>query len=366
MRWDGRRTERLRCVRVTFPDMAEREEYPWATGGSLSLSSLSDLRATGTLSFEGPSAPDQSSLLRLYYEAEDEDGQRHSEAMGTFFLALPAVNERGGKVSGDCDLKSVLRVAAGDCYGRTYTVSKGTNAVAKARAIIEGLGLRTNRPECAYVLAAEMTWDPDASWLKIANDLLAAAGYGACDVDGYGTVVMAPYVEPQGREPSWVFADNDRSIMEPETSADSNAGDVPNAYRAKWEDEQASLWACALNVDPHHPASVGNRGYVQGEFAAVDELAGADSSQRLVALKRLCEESLRDATMETEHVQWKHPWVPVRPGDAVEIDYRAAGLAWRGALTNMEVSLGRHISVESKARRFVRASIQIETQGGAW
>lgn len=366
MMWEGSRTETFVCRRVTFPDWLEREDYPFAVSGGIDLSALSDLRASGTLSFDGEAPPDSGSLMRIYYGFSDENGDRGEWPLGTFFVNVAGQDHNGASHSGKAELQSVLKVAAADCYGRTYTVPKGTNAVARARAVIEGLGLRTNKPSCPYTLASEMVFKPDDTWLDIANALLDAAGYAACTPDAYGTVQMLPYIEPDLRQTVWTFADNDYSIMEPKVSDSSNAGDIPNVYRLTWENEEGSLWACAKNLDPDSPASYKSRGYWQGMHESVSELDGSNQTQRLANLKALSKRRLLDNTQAIEYVEWSHPWVPVWPGDAVEVTYLAAGRHWRGSVVSMSLSVGDHLSVKSRARRFVHASYDVTVEGGGW
>lgn len=366
MKWEGRRNETFFCRRVTFPDWCEREDYPFAVSGAIDLSALSDLRASGSLSFDGDEPPESGSLMRIYYRFEDENGDSETDPIGTFFVNVADRNHDGASVSGKADLESVLKVAMADCYGRPYTVPKGTNAVARARTIIEGLGLRTNKPTCSYTLKSEMTFEPGDTWLSIANALLDAAGYAACTPDAYGTVQMCPYVEPELRQPTWTFADNQYSIMEPEVAESSNAGDIPNVVRLLWENEEGSLWACAKNNDPESAASYKNRGYWQGDYELVSELDGSNQNQRLANLKALSKKKLLDKTQEIEYVEWSHPWVPLWPSDAVEISYLRAGRHWRGAVVSMALSIGDHLSVKSRARRFVHAAFNVTTEGGGW
>lgn len=110
-------------------------------------------------------------------------------------------------VSGSVDLESTLRLAVKGKYGRYYTVKAGTNAVAHADGIFKRLGLRTNEPRCDYVLPRDVVYEPDDSWLTIANDLLAMAGFASAYPDAYGVIQMVPYVEPQARTPVRVFND---------------------------------------------------------------------------------------------------------------------------------------------------------------
>lgn len=366
MIYDGYRDEEFIFRRVTWPGMVEAEDYGMFTGGSIELSALSQLRAQGSLDFAGDAMPDDHDLIRVYYRFTDENGDTATNALGTFFCSVSNPTYSGAMVSGTADLESVLRIPSMGMYGRYYTVAAGTNAVAKAVEIIEGLGLRTNRPSSSYVLKRDVVYDPDDSWLTIVNDLLSMAGYASCWPDAYGTVQMAPYVEPQERQPVFTFRDDERSVMLPDVPVSDNAEEIPNVVYLTYETEEESLWASSRNADRNSRASTVARGYEVPVSETVNELSGDTKDERLAALKRAARSKLLDNSSAIEYVEWGFPWLPLQPNDSIEIDYLTAGLNWRGALTSMEVSVGGHCSVTGKARRFVRSGFETIEEGGSW
>lgn len=366
MIYDGYRREAFAFRRVTWPGFQEAEDYQMFTGGSISLSALSELRAQGSLEFAGESLPDEHDLVRVYYRFTDELGETAQFALGTFFLNVGDPTYEGGEVSGSVDLESVLRVALKGKYGRYYTVKAGTNAVSKAAQIIESLGLRTNKPTSSYRLARDVVYEPDQCWLDIVNDLLGMAGYASAWPDAYGVVQMAPYVEPTAREPSWLFDDGERSIMLPEVVVTDNTEDTVNAVRLTYQTEEESLWAAAINNDRNSEASIVCKGYEVTHNETVSELAGDTKAERQENLKAKARTMLMDKSSGVEHVKWRHPWVPLAPNDAAGIDYLMASLNWRGAITSQEIDIGDHCEVESDARRFIRSGFEITEECGAW
>ncbi|MFR3876790.1 MAG: hypothetical protein ACLTYW_00045 [Collinsella sp.] len=335
------------------------------TGGRLTHSALSQLRSQGTLDFSGSAIPDEHDLVRVYYQMEDEARRggdvrprdvllqhRHAKYNGPLVSAASTSNRRCASRSGK--------------YGRYYTVKAGTNAVAHADGIFKRLGLRTNEPRCDYVLPRDVVYDPDDSWLKIANDLLAMAGFASAYPDAYGVIQMVPHVEPQARKPVRTFNDGEDSIMLPEVSRSDNADDIPNAVYLTYETEEESLWSECRNTDPNSRASIPYRGYEVPLVDQVTELTGATKEERLKALKAKAKTKLVDNSSSIEYVEWGHPWVPLLPNDAVGIDYLTAGLNWRGAITEQEIEVGGHCAVTGKARRFIRSGFVTETEGGSW
>jgi hypothetical protein len=366
MIWTGYREESWTYRRVTWPGFEEREDYTVFTGGEIDLSALSTLRASGTLDFTGGSLPSEHDLVRVYYRITDETGETYETPLGTFFMAVGSPDYEGSMVSGTVDLESTLMVPSNGSYGRHYTVKAGTNAVSKAKEIMDGLGLRTNATASSYTLAKDVIYDPDDSWLTICNDLLSMAGYGSCSPDPYGTIRMAPYVEPQDRQASWTFSDGTDSIMLPKVSVSDNSEDIPNVVRLVHESEDESLWAASVNEDPLSPASTVSRGYECCLNDTISELSGDTKDARLENLKTMARKKLVDNSSSIEYVEWGFPWVPLWPNDAISISYLTARLDWHGAVTEMKVEVGGHCSVTGKARRFVRKGFVTREDGGSW
>lgn len=366
MIYDGYRREWFRFRRVTWPGFQEAEDYGMFTGGTVSLSALSEMRAQGSLDFSGEYLPDEHDLVRIYYGFEDEEGKSGEFAIGTFFLNVGDPTYEGRMVSGSVDLESVLRVPLKGKYGRYYTVKAGENAVAKAVQIIESLGLKTNKPESSYTLSKDVVYEPDDCWMDIVNDLLGMAGYASAWPDAYGIVQMAPYVEPTAREPVWEFADDERSIMLPEVVVTDNAEDTVNAVRLVFTSEEENIWAAAVNNDRNSESSIASKGYEVTYSETVNELSGETADQRLACLKQKAQTMLVDKSAGVEHVKWSHPWVPLIPNDSVTVDYLTAGLNWRGAVVSQEIQVGDHCEVESDARRFVRSGFDVEVTGEKW
>ena len=230
---------------------------------------------------------------------------------------------------------------------------------------VESLGLRVNNPNpSAYTVKNDYTFDSKDSYLKIVNWLLESAGFSSCWPDPYGVVQMCEYAEPLERPVSMTFADDDQSIMYPEVTPKNDYQSTPNVCRVAYETEDESMWASAANVDPDSRASLVNRKQESTLYESVSELDGDTPDERLADLKAAALKKLVDNSSDIEYVTMAHAWLPVMPNDAVGIEYRAAGLSWRGAVTNLSIDLECGVPCQLTARRFVRTGIKTETKGG--
>lgn len=216
----------------------------------------------------------------------------------------------------------------------------------------------------SYRLGKELVFEAGESYLGIVNALLDAAGFASAEPDEYGRVVMREYVEPSDRAPAWSFESGSSSIMapQPEVSRESSA----NVVRLYHEDDEESLWASASNVDPSSPSSLPSRlGIESTVFASVGEIEGETQAARIAYMKSEAEKRLRSETSDVEHVLFTCPLVPVKPGDAVSIEYPGIGLSWSGTVSSMSVSLDAMGTCSVDARRFLRPSFEAEVEGGA-
>ena len=365
-RWNGWAHERYVFRRVKWPSWEEGEDWPQITGGEVELSAFSDLKVTGSLSFEGAEVPDDNDLVRIYYGHADSSGAETFAPLATLLFSAPQPEYDGMTVSGTLDCQSTLAILAAKSYGAPFTVTAGTKAVQKAMELVESLGLRVNNPDkSAYVLGSDHTFSADeANYLSIVNWLLDAAGYASAWVDAFGNVQMTPYVEPLERPISITLADDETSILYPELSKRSDYSDTPNVVRLIYETDAETLVASAANVDPDSRASLSVRKYEVTCSESVSELPGETASARLESLKALAKQKLVDKSSGIEYVDGKCQYCDgLEPNNAVRIDYVRAGIDWSGAITNVGVKLELGMPADFSARRFLRSGFKIETAG---
>lgn len=366
--WLGTRTGRFIFRKVKWGTWEEAGEYGNVTGGSLELAAFTDIKASGSIDFDGE-APDAEDLLRVCYELTDERGDYEMVPVATMLVECSKPTLTGDSrfrvsQSGSATLNSVLKVLKDKEYGAPFTIPAGTQAVAKAVELTESLGLRVNNPDpSAYALSGDHTFSADdANYLAIVNWLLSAAGYSSAWIDEYGSVQMTPYIEPTERSVSMSFSEGDESVMLPKVPYKNDWQATPNVCRLYYETETESLRAASYNVDAEHPASLPRRGNREKTIReTVSELAGDTLSDRLENLKEMSRKKLIDNSAEIDYVEIGCPYLPLTPNMAVEVRY--ATLDWRGNVTNFAIDLGDDSNCKLEARRFVRTAIATETEG---
>lgn len=362
----NRANETYSYRRVSWPDFVEGADLGNVTSGSVELSAFSDLKATCSFKFEGGEEPGTTDLVRIYYSFTDDYGEYSEFCIGTFFVGFSNVTYSldGDSLmaSGDVDGWSVLKALQDVQMGYAYTVPAGTQPIAKAIELIQGVGLPVNTAsESTYVLASDHTFEPNDTLLTIVNWLCTTANFQTPFPDAYGTIQLNRYIEPSERSTVAEFADDERSIMYPELVIENDWQEIPNVFKLYYSTDELAMHAEARNVTGSKASLDARGGRELSEVDSVSELAGADSAEMLANLESMAATKLLNNSQEIERVELSHPYIPLMANDAVSVNYSER--SWSGNVQNMRISLEPATKCDTVLRRFVPASITVETTG---
>ena len=352
--------------RVSWPGFAEGADLGNVTSGSVELSALSDLKATCRFSFDGGTEPGTDDLIRIYYSFADDHGEAAEFCIGTFFVGYSDTAYRldgdrlvaNGTVSGWSVLKALQDIK----LGYAYTVEAGEQAVARAIQLIQGAGLPVSTAsESSYELKSDHTFKPTDTLLTVVNWLCTAAGYQAPYPDAYGTVQITRYVDPSERATVATFEDDESSIMYPDLSVENDWQEIPNVYKLYYDADDLAMHAEARNVSGSKASLDARGGRELSQADSVTELPGETATEMLANLEGMAAARLLDNSQEIERVELSHPYIPLVANDAVSIRY--ADRSWSGNVQNMRIDLSPATQCDTTIRRFVPASIAVETSG---
>ena len=373
--WHGNRSnERWIFRKVSWPNYVEGDEIWQATGGSIENSALSELRSSGSIDFEGASNPDdgKTSMVRVYYGFEDDEGSSAEEAVATLFYECTEVRHKGGTVSGTLACNSPLKVLSDRFYGYPKTVKRGVNAVKRAKEMLVEAGLKANCPDAGeYELREDRTFKGDVSWLEIVNELLLSAGYDELRVDAYGTVQVREAFDPECRAAAWAFSDGERSIMYPEVTHKEDWREAHNVVRLNYWCDRFGIYGYAKNVSEENAMSVPNLGREKTLNEEESDLPGEEDEfghylvqSAVETLKSRAAKRLKEEMTSVEHVKISHAFVPIGPQDAVDVDYTGLGERWHGFVENMRIQFSPAAPCETTVVRSLDLDLEIETGGG--
>lgn len=317
------RIDSFRYVRVAWGSWEETEELTGITGGSLERNNLTAIKASGSLTYYDEPLLGRD-LLRVYSDSIDPlTGERLSKAHGTYLAATPSSTHRGMVEEGTADLYSVLQVLAEDALEAPIVVSVGDNAVAKARTIIEETGLPVVAPTSTVKLTTTAVFDEeDASKLDAVNWLLSFAGFESANCDGFGNVLLRPYMSPAKRKPSFTMSDDKECVYRSGVVRECDRYSVPNVVKMTCSNAGTSspLIAVSENIDPLSTFSIPSRGRRIVHRESVSDIASQD------ALQAKADAVLTAKTSAAESFEIIHAYRPMDMGDVCNFVYNRAGI----------------------------------------
>lgn len=292
-----------------------------------------------------------SDLLRIYLDAEDEDGAVTSVPLGTFIPNVPRLTRSPGKAAGPIELDGRLKEAASTRYPTPVTVPAGVNAVAQAKTVLESCGLTVEAEKSDYTLTSAWALGVgdgggERSKLGDANALLDVAGFEAARTDPMGVVHLRRYVEPGARPLAKAYAEGASSRFLREIDDERDASEIANVVVCEFSTSEETVIGVAKNEDADDPTSIQGIGFERSktyEFDSIVSQSAADAKAR----------QLLDAQRVVRRIVMSHIWDGTNCGDAVELNYRSAGLGRiRATVRKMDIECGEGCMVEAEWRSF--------------
>lgn len=338
----GLDTHRQADYTVTLLDSRDRviRRLDGVTGGNITLSNSTRLRASGSLHLTEACGPIDwmTQRVRVDYAMSGS-----SWGLGVFLLSAPTRSYGEAGSTWDVDLSSPLALPDADCVDRTYVVKAGSNLVDVAAGLLRDTGLeRLSITPSTATASSDIVYDPGKSKLTIANELLSAAGYWSAHPDGKGQVHLDPYVRPAARGVAYDFREGAKAIHLPEWERELDAASVPNKVILVSEGSQdkAALVGVATNEDPASAYSFQARGRWIVETQTGVEAANQESIDSQ-ARRRLIDVSTPSASITIQHMP-----VPLQPNQVA--GFSSQGHTAQGVVKEIEYSLDSTALVKTK------------------
>ena len=359
----NRHNEKYTYKRVAWDNWTEHEAYPWITSGSLELAAGSDLKVTGSFSFEGKDLPNTTDLLRVYYDFDDDEGEHAHIALATLFISYASLEHidtiSGIKSKGTLDGASVLKALQHKIYGAPFTVTANTNPIYKAVTLIKECGLNVDYTPTITVLSADHTFDSGATYLDIIDWLCDTAGYMPAVPDAEGTVQLQPFSDTINQPTAVTFTNDDNSIMYPEVNVANDWANTPNVVRLLYNTDQACITAEAKNMSGSRASLDARGGREQTYYEETSELP--ENTNKLTSLVDLAEKKLRELSCDIEYVTISHAYRPLVPYELVQVNY--SDMKWSGTLDTLNIELSPGTKCQSKIKRELYEDILVTKSG---
>lgn len=164
--------------------------------------------------------------------------------------------------------------------------------------------------------------------------------------------------------PSYVFKDDEYSILYPAVEESINFYELQNVCRAIYSSEDEALWAEAINNDPESDISIPSLGYEKTLYLEVDNVEGETLEDRINSLMDIAAMKLNDNTARIEYMTIKNPYCGLSINQNIQVNYGAMNKEFSGNITNMKIELKTSIPTTTKARKYSSRMYEIFSIGG--
>lgn len=252
-----------------------------------------------------------------------QNGRVEKFPQGTFLVQTPSTTFNGKYSSITLDAYTPL-LELKDCSPPLgYTILKGENIMTTiCRQMEEHCRAPIVETKSNATIPYDFVANVDDSWLTYGSDAIAYAKlyFG---LDEKGRVLFIPKIDIAKMRPTWTYTDDNSSIIQPEISVDRDLYGIPNVVEVIYSKDNKILYSQATNDDPNSPISTTKRGRVVLYRDSNPQFAGEPTQDMVDEYAKQLLESLSTLTYT---LKYKHGYCPVKIGDCVRLNYRAAGL----------------------------------------
>lgn len=252
-----------------------------------------------------------------------QNGVKERFALGTYLIQTPTSTFDGKVRSVTVDAYTPLLELKESMPPLGYTLMEGDNVMERAYHIVKtSARAPVVKTTDSTNLLTNFVANTDDTWISFTEDLITNAKYHF-DLDEMGRILFAPDQDTASLQPVWTYDDGNSSILYPDISIDHDLYDVPNAVEVIYSENSRSFHAKVVNDDPNSPISTVNRGREKLYRDTSPSFAGIPSQKHI---DEYAERLLKQLSSIEYRVSYSHGYCPVRVGDCVRLNYKAAGL----------------------------------------
>lgn len=192
----------------------------------------------------------------------------------------------------------------------------------------------------------EFVADTSDTWLSYLTDFVGACKY-RLKLDELGRVMFDPVIRTEAMAPSWIYNDDNSSILYPAISLENDLYGIPNVVEVIFSSDEYYIYSKVTNEDEDSPVSIQNRGREVVHRVSNPEISGTPTQSKL---DKYAEDLLKEKSSLEYSITYTHGYCPVNVGDCVILNYKAAGLHnVKARVVSQSISCTPGTPVEEKA-----------------
>lgn len=289
---------------------------------SCTINRDSTAETLGSASLESTEVLDEC-YVRVYLIAI-QNGVTYRFPLGTFLVETPSEDFDGKNKSITLDAYTPLVELKGCMPPIGYTLLKQTETMKTAsRLCEENMRAPVVVTESSDKLYSNFVSNLNDTWLTFISDLIANAKF-QFGLDELGRVIFEPVQDLRSLRSVWTYNDDNSSILYPEISTERDLYGIPNVVEVVYSLNVGYMYSRVVNDDPNSPVSTVNRGREVVYRDSNPNFSGLPSQEHI---DDYAKQLLRDLSSLEYKITYSHGYCPVRIGDCVTLNYKAAGLS---------------------------------------
>lgn len=297
------------------------------------------VRSGGSCIWQGAEDVDWMTHRLRAHQRVSHRGQELSWTVGTFIVESPTRvltdYSRGAQQLQLFD--AMYRLDVQTSTVGEWVAPKGANIIATVRHLLDRQSIPHAIEDSDETFASQMSWEAGTTYLRMVNDMLAAAGFTAIWADPQGVLRSGPARPAAARGVAWTFRDDSTALRyAPDVTHNRDTYSIPNevVLVARSDDPDTPPLSASAR-DTTSPYGTAARGMVITRVEEVD--AGSETVLQTRAPLRL-EELQRPASTYVIH----HPPLPLAMSDVVRLVRTRHGIDVQAVVekTNYDDSTG--------------------------
>lgn len=260
--------------------------------------------------------------IRIYL-ITNQNGITEKFPLGTYMVQTPSHSFDGRVSSINMDAYSPLIELKEKVPPLGFFVPKDTNIVEHTNVLMrENMRAPIIKTTNAETIPYEFVSDPNDTWLKFINDFIQTSKH-TLELDELGRILFSPTIRLEAMASTWTYSDDNSSILYPAVTLDSDLYGIPNVVEVIFSSDEQYLYSKIVNDDVDSPISTINRGREIVHRVTNPEISGAVTQQKI---DKYAEDLLKEMSSMAYTITYTHGYCPVKVGDCVLLNYKAAGL----------------------------------------
>lgn len=276
-----------------------------------------------------------------------QNGVTERVPLGTFLVQTPSVSFDGKNTDISMDAYTPLIELKGTPPPIGYSLLRDQPIMDIASKLCrENMRAPIVTTASEEFLPSDFVANLDDTWMTFLIDLIAIAKYHF-GLDEMGRVLFEPDQDIASLRSVWTYDDDNSSILYPDISDERDLYGIPNVVEVVYTASVGYKSARIVNDDPNSIVSTVSRGREVVYRQTDPNFAGVPDQEYIEAYAT---KLLRDMSCLEHRITYKHGYCPVRIGDCVTLNYRAAGLEnVRAKVISQSIDCTTGCSVEETA-----------------